>query len=116
MFGPDWLVGPVYTEGVRSRSIYLPGTSSLLLGSVAGLLLGSVAGFCCWVLLLGSVAGFCCWVLLLGAGLQGTAVAAKAGAASPSKGPYLFPKASNFWMVTFLSFGKKQFPLWLRPL
>ena len=24
MFGDKWLVGPVYTEGVKSRSIYLP--------------------------------------------------------------------------------------------
>ena len=24
MFGPDWLVGPVYTHGATSRSIYLP--------------------------------------------------------------------------------------------
>ena len=24
MFGPHWLVGPVYTEGVKTRSIYLP--------------------------------------------------------------------------------------------
>ena len=30
MFGPHWLVGPVYTEGVKSRSIFLPALPSNL--------------------------------------------------------------------------------------
>ena len=47
-----------------------------------------------------------------------TVAAAKAGVALPFKGSYLFSKASNFWMATFLSFPlkKKQFPHWLGPL
>ena len=24
MFGPDWLVAPVYTQGAKERSVYLP--------------------------------------------------------------------------------------------